>query len=56
MFTTQNIMTFNKASIAGRKFGELKDENGDVIEITDVSTVTFRVTYLGDCYMFILVM
>ncbi|XP_022106465.1 phospholipid-transporting ATPase ID-like isoform X2 [Acanthaster planci] len=32
---TQNIMTFNKASIAGRKFGELKDENGDVIEITD---------------------
>ncbi|XP_038076236.1 phospholipid-transporting ATPase ID-like isoform X3 [Patiria miniata] len=32
---TQNIMTFNKASIAGRKFGELKDENGEVIEITD---------------------
>lgn len=32
---TQNKMAFNKASIAGRKFGELKDADGEVIEIND---------------------
>ncbi|XP_071844250.1 phospholipid-transporting ATPase ID-like isoform X2 [Apostichopus japonicus] len=32
---TQNKMAFSKASIAGRKFGELKDEHGDIIERND---------------------
>ncbi|XP_033633793.1 phospholipid-transporting ATPase ID-like isoform X2 [Asterias rubens] len=32
---TQNMMTFNKATIAGRKFGEIKDENGVVLEMTN---------------------
>ncbi|XP_041465604.1 probable phospholipid-transporting ATPase IM [Lytechinus variegatus] len=32
---TQNMMTFNKASIGGRKFGEVKDINGDVMDITE---------------------
>ena len=29
-------MTFNKCTIAGRKFGEIKDMNGDVLDITEV--------------------
>lgn len=36
---TQNIMTFNKCSIAGRSYGDIYDKNtGEIIEITDVSS------------------
>lgn len=39
---TQNIMTFNKCSIAGRAFGDIIDlKTGDVIEITEVSWQVF---------------
>lgn len=35
---TQNIMTFNKCSIAGRAYGDVIDlKTGDVLEITEVS-------------------
>lgn len=35
---TQNIMTFNKCSIAGRAYGDIIDlKTGDVVEITEVS-------------------
>lgn len=35
---TQNIMTFNKCSIAGVCYGDVVDENtGEAIELTDVS-------------------
>lgn len=34
---TQNIMTFNKCSIAGRAYGDIIDlKTGDVLEITEV--------------------
>lgn len=37
---TQNIMTFNKCSIAGRAYGDVIDlKTGDVLEITEVSLV-----------------
>lgn len=29
-------MTFNKCTIAGRKFGEIKDMNGEILDITEV--------------------
>lgn len=39
---TQNIMTFNKCSIAGRSYGEVIDlKTGDVIEITEVRLFFF---------------
>uniref|UniRef100_T1K886 Phospholipid-transporting ATPase n=1 Tax=Tetranychus urticae TaxID=32264 RepID=T1K886_TETUR len=40
---TQNIMTFNKCSIAGRLYGEVIDEeSGDILEISeDMSPVDF---------------
>lgn len=46
---TQNIMTFNKCSIAGRAYGDIIDlKTGDVVEITEVRNVrTFKV---GICY------
>lgn len=35
---TQNIMTFNKCSIAGRSYGDVIDlKTGEVIELTEVS-------------------
>lgn len=35
---TQNIMTFNKCSIAGRAYGDVIDlKTGDLVEITEVS-------------------
>lgn len=35
---TQNIMTFNKCSIAGRAYGDIIDlKTGDVVEISEVS-------------------
>lgn len=36
---TQNIMTFNKCSIAGRSYGDIIDlKTGDVVEVTEVSS------------------
>jgi hypothetical protein len=35
---TQNIMTFNKCSIAGRSYGDVIDlRTGDIVEISEVS-------------------
>lgn len=35
---TQNIMTFNKCSIAGRAYGDIIDlKTGDIVEISEVS-------------------
>lgn len=35
---TQNIMTFNKCSIAGRAYGDIIDlRTGDVVEVTEVN-------------------
>ena len=37
---TQNIMTFNKASIGGRSYGDILDENtGEPIDLDEVSHV-----------------
>ena len=37
---TQNIMTFNKASIGGRSYGDILDENtGEPIDLDEVSYV-----------------
>lgn len=37
---TQNIMTFNKASIQGKLYGEVLDpNNGDPLEITEVNFI-----------------
>lgn len=33
---TQNIMTFNKCSINGRSYGDVIDEQGNVLEIDEV--------------------
>lgn len=42
---TQNIMTFNKCSIAGRSYGDVIDlKTGEVIELTEVS---FRNLFLN---------
>ncbi|XP_072050739.1 probable phospholipid-transporting ATPase IM [Amphiura filiformis] len=32
---TQNMMTFNKCTIGGRKFGEVKNDDGDILDITE---------------------
>lgn len=46
---TQNIMTFNKCSIAGVCYGDLVDETtGETIELTEV-----RETITGKIYVFI---
>lgn len=40
---TQNIMSFNKCSIAGRSYGDVIDlKTGDVIEISEVSGSVLR--------------
>jgi P-type E1-E2 ATPase len=39
---TQNIMTFNKCSIAGRAYGDVIDlRTGEVLEITEVSRMAW---------------
>lgn len=44
---TQNIMTFNKASINGRVYGELLDEiTREPIEINDVSSIEYQMNTL----------
>ncbi|XP_071484021.1 probable phospholipid-transporting ATPase IM [Diadema antillarum] len=46
---TQNIMTFKKASIGGKKFGDVKDTNGDLLEITeDTPLVDFSANKMCD--------
>lgn len=48
---TQNIMTFNKCSIAGVCYGDVVDENtGETIELTDVSCQTWIVYVISFYY------
>lgn len=43
---TQNIMTFNKCSIAGRSYGDVIDlKTGEIIELTEVSFVELYLIY-----------
>jgi P-type E1-E2 ATPase len=38
---TQNIMTFNKCSIAGRAYGDVIDlKTGDVVEVNEVNLIS----------------
>ena len=42
---TQNIMTFNKASIGGKSYGDILDENtGEPIDLDEVSYVLLQKT------------
>lgn len=38
---TQNIMTFNKCSIAGRAYGDVIDlKTGDIVEVNEVNSIS----------------
>lgn len=45
---TQNIMTFNKCSIAGRAYGDVIDlRTGEAVEVSEVSDRNFEQFHLG---------
>jgi hypothetical protein len=37
----QNIMTFDKCSIAGKVYGDLYDERGEAVDITEVPSFSY---------------
>jgi len=39
MSDVQNVMTFDKCTINGRMYGDLLDEEGNSIDITEVSFI-----------------
>ena len=39
MLCVQNVMTFDKCTINGRMYGELFDDEGNSIDITEVSFI-----------------
>ena len=39
MSDVQNVMTFDKCTINGRMYGDLLDEEGNSIDITEVSVI-----------------
>lgn len=42
---TQNIMTFNKCSIAGRAYGDVIDlKTGDIVEVNEVNFTSYGET------------
>lgn len=46
IFTLQNIMTFNKCSINGKAYGDVVDEYGNPMDITEVSSHDLSDHYL----------
>lgn len=46
IFTLQNIMTFNKCSINGKAYGDVVDEYGNPMDITEVGTHDLSDHYL----------